>query len=262
MNAIPLRHDDDVIYPESDGQPMGETELHVDEIFYLIQAFRKRFEAAADVYVIGNLFFYYQRGNPSAVLCPDLMVVRGVAKERRRIFKLWEEGAAPCLVVEVTSASTWREDLGRKKACYERLGVAEYFLYDPLGEALSSPLQGFRLEDGSYRPIAREADGSLVSRTTGVTLRLEGERLRLVESATGRPLQRIDELDADLEVAREVARRERAARQAAEDAAAREAAARRALEEEVARLRGELERPTSSPTSTPARQRRRSSPTR
>src|SRR5436305_15125321 len=97
MNAIPLRHDDDVIYPESDGQPMGETELHVDEIFYLIQAFRKRFEAAADVYVIGNLFFYYQRGNHSAVPCPTLMVVRGVATATPPIFTLGGRSAPPGL---------------------------------------------------------------------------------------------------------------------------------------------------------------------
>jgi Uma2 family endonuclease len=219
MNAIPLRYDD-VFYPESDGQPMGETELYRDEIVYLIEAFRERFEMETDVHVSGNLFFYYRQGDPKSVVCPDVMVIPGIPSGQRRIYRLWEEEKVPCLVVEVTSDSTIQEDLTRKKACYERLGVEEYFLYDPRAEALSPQVQGFRLAAGRYQKVSPEADGSLVSRTTGVTLKLEGERIRLVETATGRLLRRPEELRADLR---------------------REAAARRALEEEIARLRDELE---------------------
>jgi Uma2 family endonuclease len=219
MHALPLRHDDDVFYPDSDGQPMGESEVHVDEIVYLLQAFRERFKAAADVYVAGNMYLYFKQGDPAAVICPDLMVVRGVPKMERRTYKLWEEGAVPCLVIEVTSASTWREDLGRKKARYERLGIEEYFLYDPLGEAPRPALQGFRRVDGRYQPAPAEPDGSLASRTTGVTLRMEGQRIRLLDTASGRPLRRIAELHSALEA---------------------EAQARRAAEEELARLRREL----------------------
>ncbi len=217
MSTIPF---DEIFYPESDGQPMGETELHRDEIVYLIEAFRERFEMETDVHVSGDLFFYYRQGDPKSVVCPDVMVIRGIPPGRRRTYKLWEEGKVPCLVVEVTSESTVQEDLTRKKALYERLGVEEYVLYDPLAEALNPPIQGFRLAAGRYQKVSPEADGSLVSRTTGVTLRMEGERIRLVETASGRLLRRLEELRADLR---------------------QEAAARRALEEEIARLRDELE---------------------
>src|SRR2546421_7297601 len=152
MHAIPLRQDD-VFYPESDGQPMGETEIHRDEIVYLIEAFKKRFEAAPDVYVGGNLFLYFEPGDPEEVICPDVMVVRGVPKlPKRRIFKLWEEGETPCLLIEVSSKSTQGKDFNSKKALYERLGIEEYFLYNPLGHARTSQLRGFRLEAGRYRP--------------------------------------------------------------------------------------------------------------
>jgi len=214
MHAIPLRHDD-VLYPESDGQPMGETELHRDEIVYLIEAFKERFEAEADVYVGGDLFLYYRQGNPRDVICPDVMVVRGVPKlPLRRTYLLWEEGEAPCLIVEVSSDSTQGNDFNSKKALYERLGIEEYFLYDPL--AIRDPqLQGFRLaDDGRYRLIVPGPDGSLVSHTTGVTFRMEEERIRALETATGRPYPRIHEM--------------------------RKAAA--AMEAEIARLRRELER--------------------
>jgi Uma2 family endonuclease len=228
MHAIPLRHDD-VFYPESDGQPMGETEIHRDEIVYLIEAFKKRFQKADDVYVGGDLFLYYRPGDPKQVVCPDVMVVQGVPKlPMRRTFKLWEEGEAPCLVIEVTSESTQGKDFAGKKDLYERLGIEEYFLYDPLAERIPQ-IQAFRLaDDGRYQPVAPEPDGSLVSDTTGVTLRMEGDRIRMLETATGRPFRRIAELDADLE--------------RAEKAAAQEKAARHALEAEIAHLRGELER--------------------
>jgi len=200
MHAIPLRHDD-VFYPESDGQPMGETELHRDEIVYLIEALQERFEEEADVYVGGNLFLYYREGNPRKVICPDVMVVRGVPKlPLRRTFQIWEEGEVPCLVVEVSSDSTQGNDFNSKKDLYEHLGIDEYFLYDPL--AIRDPqLQGFRLaDDGRYQPAGPEPDGSLISHTTGVTLRLEGERIRAVETASGRRFLR------DVELRREVRR--------------------------------------------------------
>jgi Uma2 family endonuclease len=194
MHAIPLRHDD-VFYPESDGQPMGETELHGDEIVYLKEALRERFQEEPDVYVGGDLLLYYRQGNPRQVVCPDVMVVRGVPKlPMRRTFKLWEEGEAPCLVVEVTSPSTQGNDFAGKKELYERLGIEEYVLYDPLAER-TPQLRAFRLAvDGRYQPIDPEPDGSLVSQTTGVTLRMEGERIRMVDTATGRPFQRVSEM--------------------------------------------------------------------
>jgi Uma2 family endonuclease len=223
MNAIPLLYEDDgdVFYPVSDGEPMGESDLHIEELIYLLQAFQERFQEEADVHVSGDLFLYYQKGDPKKVVCPDLMVIQGIGKAFRQIYKLWQEREVPCLIVEVTSRSTWRKDLGAKKDRYESLGIAEYLLYDPEEDVLSPPLQGYRLVDGRYVPIRPEADGSLVSRTTGVTLRMEGERVRVVETASGRPLRRRREIQSALDT---------------------EAEARRAAEEEVARLRRELAR--------------------
>jgi Uma2 family endonuclease len=242
MHAIPLRNDD-VFYPESDGQPMGETELHRDEIVYLIEAFKKRFQEEAEVYVGGNLFLYYRRGDPRAVICPDVMVIKGVPKlPSRRIYKLWEEGEAPCLVVEVRSDSTEGNDFAGKKALYESLGIEEYFLYDPL--ALRIPqIQGFRLaDDGRYQPVDPEPDGSLASDTTGVTLRLEGQLIRMVETAGGQPFLRTQEMAAALEETKETAARQREALAEARRVAVQEREARVALEDEVARLRRELKR--------------------
>ena len=217
MNAIPFQRD--VEYPDSDGQPMAETDIHRDEMHDLITALGRRYRDVPDVYVSGNLFFYYVQGDPRAVVAPDVFLVKGVEKKRRRTYKLWEEGRVPSLVIELTSDSTQDEDLSKKKLCYERLGIEEYFLHDPYQDYLNPPLQGFRLVSGRYSRIAAEADGSLRSLTTGLLLRTEGKRLRLVDAATGEPLPWDEERDAEV---------------------FRERAARLGLEEELERLRRQL----------------------
>jgi Uma2 family endonuclease len=196
--AIPLQHD--VEYPESDGQPMAESDIHRREMIDLITGLEDHLRDRPDVYVAGNLFLYYQKGDPRAVVAPDVFVVFGVPKGDRKAFKVWEEGAAPRFVIEVTSDSTREDDLQRKRDLYERLGVEEYFLHDPLGDYLDPVLQGFRLSAGRYAPIQPGSQGDLTSRTTGLTLRPEGRRLRLLVTATGEPLLWVDE-------AREMARR-------------------------------------------------------
>jgi len=216
MTAIPLQRD--VYYPDSDGKPMAETDLHREEMYDLIKALDRRYREAPDVYVSGNLFLYYVKGDPRAVVAPDVFLVKGVPKKSRRVYKLWEEGRPPSLVIELTSDSSRDEDLSKKKSCYERLGVEEYFLHDPYQDYLDPPLQGFRLVNGRYQRIPPEADGSLRSLATGLLLRTEGKKLRLVDAATGKPLAWSEELDAQLD---------------------QEKASRSALEQELDRLRSE-----------------------
>ncbi|HEX7180596.1 MAG TPA: Uma2 family endonuclease [Thermoanaerobaculia bacterium] len=186
MTAIPLE-DDDLEYPDSDGKPMAETDLHLEEMVYLRETFKERFADVPDVYVAGNLLFYYEKGRPKSVCAPDLFVVQGIPKGLRRTYLLWKERKAPCLVVEVTSDSTRRKDTGFKKRLYAQLGVTEYFLFDPYGDYLNPNLVGFRLTNGRYRPAQPEPDGSLVSTTTQVVFRAQGIRLRLTTSSPASP---------------------------------------------------------------------------
>ena len=184
MAAIPL-HREEIEYPTSDGQPMAETTLHRRIMTDLIQGLERRFRDEPEVWVGGNLFFYFEQGRPRSVVAPDVLLVKGVRKWDRPVYKLWEEGRVPSLVVEVTSDSTRDEDLSKKKGIYQRLGVEEYFLFDPYGDYLEPRLQGQRLEDGRYVPMDLQPDGSLVSSTTGLIFRPEGERLRLVDPVAG-----------------------------------------------------------------------------
>ena len=105
------------------------------------------------VYVAADLLLYYVEGDPKEFVVPDVFVVRGAPKGERRIYKLWEEGRAPDVVFEITSASTRREDLGTKRVLYADLGVKEYFVFDPTGEDLRPPLRAFRLSGSDYQPL-------------------------------------------------------------------------------------------------------------
>ena len=80
-----------IYYPESDGKPMAETDVHISILTYLREALIDHFRDDPQVYVAGNLFLYYEKGDKSKVVAPDVFVVKGVPKGDRRTYKLWEE---------------------------------------------------------------------------------------------------------------------------------------------------------------------------
>src|SRR5262249_26677080 len=95
----------EVEYPESDGKPMAETDVHRDWMFRIIELL-KFFFTGKMVYVSGNLLIYYVEGDPKKSVAPDVFVVKNCEPRRRRIFKIWEEGRGPVFVLEVTSKKT------------------------------------------------------------------------------------------------------------------------------------------------------------
>ena len=212
-------------YPSSDGQPMAENDAQRSAIMYGIGALARHFKSRQDVYVSGDLLIYYREGNPRLSVAPDVFVVFGVAKRERPNYKLWEERRAPAFVLEVASPSTWRDDLGRKRSLYARLGVREYWQYDPTGEHLPARLQGERLTPSGYvrQPAATARDGTLTlrSRTLGLELRAApGREMRFRDPATGCDLLSHDEEAEARRVEAEARRAEAEARRAAEIRAA------------------------------------------
>ena len=188
MATVPKqRRTREVEYPTTDGKPMGETEIHIEELIDAIQVLKDRFAGEPNVYVSGNMLLYYEEGNPRKHVSPDVIVALDVPKEPKRDYYLvWKEGKAPDFVIEITSKSTRREDQKKKFALYrDVLRVSEYFLFDPRAEYLDPPLQGFRLVGGEYVPIEPIA-GRLPSEVVGLHLEREGQKLRLFDPAYGR----------------------------------------------------------------------------
>jgi Uma2 family endonuclease len=177
----------EIEYPESDGKPLAKTGIHVRAIFLLLDALTRRYHDDSMVATLVNMFLYYEEGNVKKQVAPDVFVTLGVpANPFRRTFKVWEEGKAPDLIIEVTSRSTKKEDQKTKFELYQNiLKVREYILFDPLDEYLKPALQGFRLEDGRYVPIETVA-GRLPSNVIDLHFERSGSDLRLFDPRTDR----------------------------------------------------------------------------
>ncbi|MEZ4529106.1 MAG: hypothetical protein R2941_24605 [Desulfobacterales bacterium] len=137
------------------------------------------------------------------------------------------------------------EDL-TKTSLYVNLGVKEYFLFDPLYEYLEQGLAGFRLSGLTFAPLTPEADGSFFSAELGLTLKREGELLRVIDPKNGRPIPTLTEAvemneaarrsqeqfflskEAEARAAQEVCRAEQAAHHAREAEIRAEEEARKA----------------------------------
>ncbi|MDS0136407.1 MULTISPECIES: Uma2 family endonuclease [unclassified Amycolatopsis] len=86
-------------------------------------------------------------------LQPDVLVGRG------EDFTELDLPAPPLLAVEVLSPSTAIHDLNTKKAVYERLGTASYWVIDPQEPALTV----FELDaDGCYHQAAKAAGDEVI----------------------------------------------------------------------------------------------------
>ena len=241
-----------VEYPSGDGQPMAENDWQLMAIINSVSALQYHYRDRPDVYVSGDLFIYYEEGNPRARVAPDVFIAFGVPNHKRPIYKLWEEGVVPAFVMEVASRGTWREDEGRKSKLYERLGVPEYWQYDPTGEYLGLKVKGRRLVEGAYvpQPVVESIDGTLLlhSETLDLDFRVKGEESHFFDPATGeRLLSRFDQLAArDAAQSRAAAAESRAATAESRAATAESRAATaesraEAAEAELAALRALLD---------------------
>ncbi len=219
---------------------------------HLRDAFRDRpHKLASDV----NL--YYEDAHPPpgrapgrqpAPIAPDLMLfLRTIEASPYRSYRTWEVGA-PAWVLEILSYRTWKDDVGDKRALYARLGVKEYWFYDPEGVQLpdaAGTLRGFRLRAGVYEaiaPLRRVAGGAVAtvypSTVLGVALGVDRQRhLRLYDAGRQAWYQTANEAQAEAQTERDA--RQQAETQAQAERDARQQAETRAQAERDARQQAE-----------------------
>lgn len=212
---------------------MAESDIHWQATAYARHSMDMHFaERKHEVYVASDNFFYWEKGNPRAVVSPDVYVVFGVPGHLRDCYKMWEENeAAPSFVLEITSRSTRRTDMADKFDTYEAtLRVPEYFLFDPTRDYISTRLSGFRLAGHEYLAIQDNARGYLPSEELGLEFLVQGSELRIFNPQTGTIFPTVEELER-------TARLE--AQRANEEAQRANVEAQRAetFEAEIARLR-------------------------
>ncbi len=222
-------------FPTGDGEPMAETETHRVQLVNLIVNFTSLTASHPRVYVGGNMLMYYTRGYGRDHVSADVFVTFDVPRGVRRKWEIWNEGGRFAdVIVEVTSPSTYREDLGKKRRLYARLGVQELYLYDP--EQQVRPFyRGYRLIGHELVDMAPPVNGAYYSEVLGAELRVIGHWLRVIDPATGLPFPLVEELEHNLSRAEQQRRNAEAERR-------REAVARKAAEEREQRAEEERQR--------------------
>ena len=194
----------DIIYPESDGKHIADSDLLMDEIIRMRHILKAHFAEKPDVYVSGNILMYYEKGVPQKSVSPDILVSFGIGKKQRRTYKVWEEGKPPDFVMEFSSKGTYQNDLDEKMSVYARMGISEYFLYDAERCYLPSSLMAFRLVDGEYVEIPQRPDGGFLSEMLGLTFHLLDDSFGIYDPDVEKWLQSAEERaeEAEAEVAR------------------------------------------------------------
>ena len=235
--------DEPVLKPEAMDQ---ERPIHA--IIGLLASRFTDFEQRPDTFLSSNTILCYDPDDLNVRVSPDVYLAFGVdadAIRERKLYLPWEAGKPPDWVLEIGSSSTGREDVGRKREIYARIGVPEYWRFDPQDGAYHGErLAGDRLVAGGYEPIhlTTAPDGILkgYSEILGLSLCWDDNWPRFYDSAIGSYLESWPEVweareAAEAQAAVEQAERlaERAARQTAETRAASEQAGR--LQERTAR---------------------------
>ncbi|MEL7523787.1 MAG: Uma2 family endonuclease, partial [Cyanobacteria bacterium J06553_1] len=165
---------------------------HLYALFVTLEVLRQYLKGQQAT-VLGNQFLYYAENYPRLRVAPDVMVIFGVEPGGRDRFKTWEEGASPAVVFEMTSAGTRTKDEAEKYELYEKLGVLEYWQFDPKGEWISDYLRGYRLIDGRYQPITDS-----ISQVLQLKLAVEDKLIAFYMQSTGKKLLIPDEMSARL----------------------------------------------------------------
>jgi Uma2 family endonuclease len=127
-----------VRYPSSDGRPMGETSLHANVMVLIHDNLRDLFPND----FLGLDLFWFPVEGSSEKLAPDVFIVLGVPYHQPKSYYQWENGNTPPHVVfEVLSKGNRPAEMKKKLEFYQRYGVQEYYIFDPLKETLQGYLR-------------------------------------------------------------------------------------------------------------------------
>ncbi|MGH9841314.1 MAG: Uma2 family endonuclease [Blastocatellia bacterium] len=158
----------EVIYPDSDGEPMAENTIQYQYIITIQVGLDAMFADNPDVFVAADLFWYPVEGRPDIKTAPDVMVAFGRPRGDRSSYRQWEEnGIVPQVVFEIISPGNTATEMKTKRKFYQRHGVEEYYEYDPD----SGTLEVWLRQGDFFRSTA--IDHEWKSPRLGVTLKLE-----------------------------------------------------------------------------------------
>jgi len=202
VNAQPIATQD-IVYPESDGQPMADNTWQFRWIVTIQGGLDALFKDDPNVFVAGDLLWYPVEGRPDVRVAPDVMIAFGRPKGDRGSYQQWREGGvAPQVVFEVLSPGNTLVEMLGKLRFYERYRVEEFYIYDPDRGDLS----GWIGADAELTTI--ESMQGWVSPRLGVRFELASGELQIYRP-DGRPFETYVELERSRRIAEQDAEQER-----------------------------------------------------
>ena len=163
-----------------------QQDLPLQEFLHILSDRFTNFGRVPDIFLSSNTFICYDPNDLNVRVSPDCYIAFGVdaaAIRRRRLYLPWEAGKAPDFVLEVASESTGRQDTLEKRALYARIGIGEYWRFDPTGgDYHGDAMGGDVLIGGEYRPLelSTEPDGVLKGYSPVLDLSLSWDNGRLI----------------------------------------------------------------------------------
>ena len=193
-----------VLYPEEyiieeDLSDMGEINPHTRLIDRLAELLTWRFRLEGFLVLKDMDLMHPAIRNSGHYIVPDVMLIKiTLSPEDEQALERWDATRQPPSVVfEVSSKSTWRHDVESqshyKPAIYGRIGVKEYFAYDPQHPQVWRPrsprrLRGWRYdENGQATELSLDDQGRMYSQELGCYLVEDGYFLQFVDE-DGQPL--------------------------------------------------------------------------
>jgi Uma2 family endonuclease len=133
------------------------------------------------VYLSSELPVYYP---DEPVFGPDVLAVLDAEPHPRERWVVSAEGRGLDFVLEVHVSGNRAKDFEGNVTKYARLGIPEYFVYEPL----RSRLLGYRLVPGrpDYQPIVPQ-EGRWASSVLGLDLAMENGRIRFFHGSAALP---------------------------------------------------------------------------
>ena len=222
-----LEFDADELVEKPDAMEQDQPQ---DQIIGYLYSFFTEFSRRPDVRLSRDTNICYDPRDLNVRVSPDAYLAFGVdarAIRPRKLYLPWEVGKPPDWALEVASESTCQVDIRNKPLIYARIGVPEYWMFDPTGgDYYGEPIIGMLLSDGVYRraELTTEPDGFLKGYSPVLQLSLAWDEgwPRFYNPATGTYLlnwrESLEAWERDLEAwaqDREALRRVEAERDAA-----------------------------------------------
>ncbi len=203
---------------EEDGRCLSQTLLHdaiASNLRFAIAQHCLWLDTRENVLAVDVLIVYRDDGRIVTV-APDVMLAKGrppttrpspaLAWEGRRAplmrppetpaYLLVVEGRPPDLALEVVSPKNSPADLRRKKAKYVRIGIPEYFVFDPYPKESDPPLKRYRLQPGGEAWEKKTSRSGLRSKELDTDILVDGWRLAVIDPETGQPYESAAQLQA------------------------------------------------------------------